>query len=72
MTETNCKLIHFSDLSGKEMYYMIIDDGKEIRQQEINAHEYNQLKSAEESHYLNQITDLKEKYRIIDEERTGA
>lgn len=72
MEQAKTKLIHFTDLKGKDLYYLLIDDGSEIRQQEINSHEYFELKSAEIGHYRNEMLRLKEKYRLINEERTGA
>ena len=72
MEQTKTKLIHFTDLSQKDNYYLLIDDGIEIRQQEINYHEYIELKNAENGHYKTELTRLKEKYRLIEEERTGA
>lgn len=67
----NSKLIHFTNLSGQDMYFLMIKTDSGIRQQEINYHEYMELKKAEIGHYQTEIVKLKEKYRLIDEERVG-
>lgn len=71
MKTMNSKLIHFTDLSGNDRYMLAIDNGTEIRQQEINRHEYEELKAAETIHYRNEIVRLKEKYRLFEKERIG-
>jgi hypothetical protein len=67
----NSKLIHFTNLSGEDMYFLVIKTDSGIRQQEINHHEFMELKRAENDHYNTEIIKLKEKYRLIDEERVG-
>lgn len=63
------KLVHFTDLNGKDKYYLLINNGIELRQQEINAHEYLELKSAEKSHYEVEIKKLKHKYELLNKEK---
>jgi hypothetical protein len=63
------KLVHYTDLSGKDKYFLMINDGGTIRQQEINFHEYMDLKKAETINYEVGITKLREKYRLMNEER---
>jgi glutaredoxin-related protein len=72
MEKTNTKLVHFTDLDQKDRYYLIIDNGAEVRQQEINHIEFKELKHAEESHYIVELVKLKDKYRLFDKEREEA
>lgn len=65
----NSKLIHITDLSGRDRFYFCFENGIEIVQQEINQLEYSELKSAEQSHFQNTIKELKHKYRILEQEQ---
>ena len=58
------KLIHITDLSGKDKYYFCFENGNEITQQEINRIEYFELKSAEEKHFNESVNRLKNKYEL--------
>jgi hypothetical protein len=64
MIQTRTKLVHFTDLNGKNRYFLNIKSGNMIRQQEINSIEYHDLKSAEEKHYLESINRFKIKYDL--------
>jgi hypothetical protein len=73
MEETNnTKLIHITDLIGEDKFYMCIDNGVEIQQQEINRLEYHDLKKAENDHYQTSLKRVMEKYRGMDKERRNA
>lgn len=64
MRLTRTKLVHFTDLDGKNRYFLNIKAGNFIRQQEINSIEYHDLKSAEEMHYIESINRFKAKYEL--------
>lgn len=64
MRLTRTKLVHFTDLDGKNRYFLNIKSGNMIRQQEINFIEYHDLKSAEEKHYVESINRYKQKYEL--------
>lgn len=63
------KLIQVTDLSGRDKFYFCFESGNEVIQQEINHLEYQQLRSAEENHFANEIANLKHKYRILEQEQ---
>ena len=64
MKATRTKLVHFTDLDGKDRYFLNVKLGNMIRQHEINRMEYLDLKSAEDLHYIESINRLKEKYEL--------
>lgn len=63
------KLIHITDLSGKDKYYFCFEFANSVVQQEINRFEYELLKDAEEAHYTNEVTKLKHKYKMLEQEQ---
>lgn len=64
MKITRTKLVHFTDLDGKNRYFLNVKLGNMIRQHEINSIEYFDLKSAEDKHYIESIDRLKSKYDL--------